>query len=100
MTIEKTENGKEITLALEGWLDAVSSEKFAAVTEEINDASAIILNFEKVEYISSAGLRQVVSCAKKAKDMNAEFSVVGAGKEVMSIFQLTGLDKKINISAE
>ncbi len=100
MTIEKKETGKEITLKLDGWLDAISAEKFTEVTEEIGEASAIILDFEKVEYISSAGLRQVVTCAKKAKDMNAEFSIIKVNKEVMSIFSLTGLDKKMSICSD
>lgn len=100
MNIEKTEIGKEITLKLDGWLDAISAEKFATSLEEISDASAIILDFEKVEYISSAGLRQVVTCARKAKDMNADFSITEVNNEVMNIFSLTGLDKKLNIKTK
>lgn len=100
MTIQKTENGTEITLKLEGWLDALSAESLGAATAEINSATAIIMDFEQVEYISSAGLRQVVACAKKAKDMEAAFSVIRVGKEVMSIFALTGLDKKLTIQAK
>lgn len=97
MTIEKIIEEKAVTLKLDGWLDTVSSQDLAVAIEEIQEASAIVLDFDKVEYISSAGVRQVVSCAKKAKDLSADFSVIKAGKEVMSIFSLTCLDKKINI---
>lgn len=97
MNIEKIVNGNKITIIPEGWLDTASSSELGKATEDISEASAIILDFDKVEYISSAGLRQVVACFKKAKELNAEFSVINAGKEVMSIFSLTGIDKKMNI---
>lgn len=98
MTITKETNGSQITLKLDGWLDTVSSPELGAAVEEITAASAIVLDFDKVEYIASSGLRQVVACHKKAKELGADFSLVNVGTETMSIFQLTGLDKKINIS--
>ena len=100
MTIEKTVNGNEITLKLTGWLDTASAPELGAAGEGIDSASAIILDFENVEYIASAGLRQVVAFRKKAMDLNADFSVINAGKEVMSIFRMTCLDKKINITGK
>ena len=97
MTINKLEENGTITLQLDGWLDTISSPELGAVVDEITEATAIILDFEKVEYIASSGLRQVVACTKKARALNAAFSVINVGTEVMSIFQLTGLDKKIDI---
>lgn len=97
MTIDRIVNGKEITLKIDGWLDVNSANDLGAATEQITEASAIILDFEKVEYISSAGLRQVVASNKKAKELGADFSVIKVTKEVMSIFELTGLHKKINV---
>ena len=97
MTITKlTENGI-ITLSLDGWLDTLSSPELGAAVEEITEAASLVLDFENVEYIASAGLRQVVACTKKAKELGAAFSVINVGQEVMSIFTLTGLDKKIDI---
>lgn len=39
----------------------------------------------------------MVACYKRAKELNAEFSVINANQEIMSIFRMTGIDKKINI---
>ena len=97
MTIETIKNDKEITLKLDGWLDTVSSPELGAVVDAIEEATALTLDFDKVEYIASSGLRQVVASHRKAKELGAAFSVVNVGTETMSIFELTGLDKKIII---
>lgn len=98
MTIEKTVNGTEVLLKLDGWLDVNSALALGEATEGITAASAILLDFERVEYISSAGLRQVFACGKKAKELGAEFSVINVSGAVMSIFELTGLQKKIRVT--
>ena len=97
MTIEKTIEKDATILKLEGWLDTLTSPELACAIDALEATPAIVLDFEKLEYISSAGLRQVVACKKKADFLGAAFSVVNVGKEVYSIFSLTGLDKKIRI---
>lgn len=98
MTIEKTELDGQITLKLDGWLDTVSAPELGEMIDGIEAASAIILDFENVEYIASSGLRQVVAAGKRARELDAEFSVRSVGTEVMSIFRLTGLDKKLAVT--
>lgn len=100
MTITTQKQDDQITLQLDGWLDTLSSPELGAAVDSITAASAIILDFGKVEYIASSGVRQVVACHRKAKELGAAFSVVNVGTEVMSILQLTGLDKKIAISGK
>ena len=97
MNITRTNDNGSITLALDGWLDTASAPELAAQIDAIDSASAIILDFGGVEYIASSGIRQVVACNKRAKELGAEFSVINVGSDVMSIFQLTGLDKKLAI---
>lgn len=100
MTITKTQDGKRVTLKLNGWLDTTTSGSLAAETETITGVESILFDFAELEYISSAGLRQVVATARKAKDMGAEFAVENVGKDVMAVFTLTGLNKKIHITAK
>lgn len=97
MTITTIRENDQITLKLDGWLDTLSAPELEAVAETLEPVSALILDFDQVEYISSAGLRQVVACSKKAKELNASFAVINAHTETMSIFQLTGIDKKLDI---
>lgn len=100
MKIETQNKNGQITLKLDGWLDTISSPELGAAVDAITAADAIILDFDKVEYIASSGLRQVVACHRKAKELGAAFSVIHVGTETMSIFKLTGLDKKLTIIAK
>ena len=100
MTITTQKQDDQITLQLDGWLDTLSSPELGAAVDGITEASAIILDFDKVEYIASSGVRQVVACHRRAKELGAKFSVVNVGTEVMSILQLTGIDKKITVAGK
>ncbi len=98
MDITKENTDGKIVLKLDGWLDTASSPELGAEIEKITEAKSVTLDFLKVEYIASSGLRQVVACHKKARELGADFNVINVCNEIMGIFKLTGLDKKINIS--
>ena len=100
MTITTLKQNDQITFRLDGWLDTLSSPELGAAVDGVTEASAIILDFDKVEYIASSGVRQVVACHRRAKELGAAFSVVNVGTEVMSILQLTGIDKKITVAGK
>lgn len=94
MTVEKTVNGNVAVIRPEGWLDT----KTAPELEEIINALApevtdIVFDFEKLEYISSAGLRLVVAVYKKMNSMKLK----NVSPEIMDIFKLTGFDKRLDI---
>lgn len=99
MEITKTNENGKITLILDGWLDTAAAPALGEEIEKIDSAAEIVLDFDKVEYMASSGLRQVVATHKKAKEIGATLSVINAHTEIMSIFTLTGLDKKISIHA-
>lgn len=87
-------------LSVEGWLDTKSAPELGREIEALSDIEALVLDFEKLEYIASAGLREVVSAYKKMKSMSGEFSVIHVTSEVMDVFKLTGFDQKIDIQAK
>lgn len=97
MNISKQNNDGNITIKLDGWLDTLSSPQLGEEIEKIEKAESIVLDFDRVEYLSSSGLRQIVACHRKSKELEAEFSVINVCNEVMSIFRLTNIDKKLNI---
>ena len=76
MIITKIENDGEIIFKLDGWLDTISSPELGAETEKITAAKSIVLDFDKVEYMASSGLRQVVATSRKAAELGASFSVI------------------------
>ena len=97
MKISKTIENGIVTISPEGWLDTETSPELGEVVESVTEASSIILDFGLVEYMSSAGLRQVLATHKKAKSLDASFSVINVCPAVMSIFKMTNIDKKLDI---
>lgn len=100
MTIAKTMENNTAVLSVEGWLDTKSSPELGNAVSELSDIEGLVLDFEKVEYIASSGLREVVSAYKKMNSMNAAFSVIHVSNEVMDVFSISGLDKKLDIRAK
>ena len=94
MTINE-KNGK-LTICLEGRIDtnnAAQTEKeiFGAVGEKLED---IIIDAEKLEYISSAGLRVLM---KLRKSTNKQFPVINVSRDVYDIFQTTGFTELLDV---
>lgn len=98
MTITKKIDGGKVTLALEGWLDTESSTLLKKEIETLTEYTALVLDFEKLEYISSSGLRQVAAAYKQTQADDADFQIVNVCDEVMDVFTLTALDKVFNIN--
>ena len=97
MKIEKNVENGTVTFAPEGWLDTVSSPELGEMIEAVTDASSLVLDFEHLDYMSSAGLRQVLSAHRKAKSIGASFSIINVCPTVMNIFKMTNIDKKLEI---
>ncbi len=100
MTITKTVENNKAVLSVEGWLDTNSAPELGREIGALSDIESLILDFDKLEYIASAGLREIVSAYKKMKSMNGDFSVIHVGSEVMDVFKLTGFDQTFDIQAK
>ena len=94
MEIEfKNEDGK-LTVKVIGELDTVTSPKLEEeLSNNINDVQEIIFDLEKLKYISSAGIRVLVTMKKKI----GNFKVLNPTNEVMEVFEMTGLVKVFNV---
>lgn len=90
MTITKNLNGTTLTLALEGRLDTTTAPQLEAeVKDSLTGVSELILDFTSLEYISSAGLRVVLS-AQKAMNKQGRMVVRGVNEYVMEVLEVTG----------
>ncbi len=91
MTITKNVEKEVLTLALEGRLDTNTAPELEnKIAEELTaDIQTLILDLKELEYISSAGLRVLLSAQKK---MNKQGSMVvkNANEMIMDVFQVTG----------
>ena len=90
MTINKTKNGTNLTVAVGGRLDTITAPELeAALKDELEGISALTLDFSDLEYISSAGLRVLLS-AQKRMSKQGEMKVTGVSEIIMEIFEVTG----------
>jgi anti-sigma B factor antagonist len=86
MTITKTLNGSECILTVEGRLDAESAPKLRAVVETLDEVSDLTLDFSRLLYISSAGLRVLLLMQKSG----AKVRLTGVNDAVWEILETTG----------
>ena len=90
MTIEKNLNGTELTVTIAGRLDTTTAPALdKAINEEIGDATNLVLDVKDMEYISSAGLRVLLSAQKKMQKIGS-MKVINVCAEVMEVFEMTG----------
>lgn len=89
MTINKSENAGKLILALEGRLDTTTAPNLeAALAEE--DVSEIEFDFSKLEYISSAGLRVLLSAQKAMNARGGRMIITNVPDDVLEVFEITG----------
>ena len=88
MKFEFTNNNRIFNVALDGRLDTVTAPEFDSfLLENTKDAEAIVIDCEKLIYISSAGLRVLLSTHKK---MKGNLKLVNVCELVMEVFEMTG----------
>ena len=97
MTIQKTKNGTELTVAPEGRLDTLTAPELEAeLKASLDGVTALTLDLKKLEYLSSAGLRVLLS-TQKLMCKQGSMKVTGVQSEVMEIFDMTGFSDILTI---
>ncbi len=90
MTIEKSQEGSRLNITFEGRLDTTAAPKLEAeLKRSVSDIEELIFDFEKLEYISSAGLRVLLS-AQKVMNKQGSMTVKNVNDVVMEVFEVTG----------
>ena len=90
MTIYQTKEGNALTLALEGRLDTLTAPQLeAALKEALPGVEALTFDLAKLDYISSAGLRVLLS-AQKTMNRQGAMKVKNANEMILEIFEVTG----------
>ena len=90
MNIEQKRNGSALTIAPEGYLDTTTAPELRAVLETALDGvTELTFDFEKLEYISSSGLRLLLF-AQKAMNEQGTMKVIHANNIILEIFEVTG----------
>ena len=96
LNINKTvENGK-IVFKPEGRLDTVTAPQLEEALKELDAVTSLTFDFEKLEYISSAGLRVLLS-AQKMMNRQGEMKLCNVNETIMEIFEVTGFSDILTI---
>ena len=97
MNINKTLNDTEMTIALEGRLDtATAPDLEKELASSLAGVTALTLDFAELEYISSAGLR-VLLTAQKTMNKQGSMKLIHVGEVIMEIFEVTGFSDILTI---
>ena len=90
MTIEIKRNATETTITLVGRLDTTTAPALdKTIAEDIGDTKNLVLNIKGLEYISSAGLRVLLSAQKKMQKIGS-MKVTNVCEAIMEVFEMTG----------
>ena len=97
LNINKTLNAGIAVFTLEGRLDTMSAPELEqAIKEALPGLTALTLDLEKLDYVSSAGLRVFLS-AQKAMNGQGKMTVCHVNETVMEIFDVTGFTDILTI---
>lgn len=92
MHITTTEQGAVTVIAIEGRLDGLHAQEaeqtFLSLAQ--GDRTRFVLDFSRMDYISSAGLRVVLVAAKKVRSLQGRLVCAGMSDSVKEIFEMSG----------
>lgn len=97
MTINKNQEGNKLEILLEGRLDTTTSPMLETELKQALDGiTELTFNFEKLEYISSAGLR-ILLAAQKRMSRQGSMVVKNVNEVIAEVFEVTGFSDILTI---
>ena len=100
MNIKKTPEGEILKVSIEGRVDTTTAPQLESELKSSYDGvKELILDISAMDYISSAGLRVLLS-AQKVMNKQGSMTVKGASEDIMEIFEVTGFSDILNIESE
>lgn len=97
MTIEKTINGTAAVLKIAGMLDTETAPELEKIFDaDLTGINDLVLDFEELEYVSSAGLRVILK-AQKLMNAVGKMTICHVNESIMEIFEITGFDSILSI---
>lgn len=96
MEIKKTQNEEKVVLALEGRLDTTTAPQLEAYVKDLEGVEELTLDFDKLTYISSAGLR-VLLAAQKIMEKQGSMKLQNVCADIMEVFDITGFADILDI---
>ena len=89
MDIKRELNGDTLVVSIDGRINTNTAPEFEEALSNLDDVKHLVLDFENVAYISSAGLRVVLS-TQKVMNRQGDMVVRNVKPEVLEVFEMTG----------
>ncbi|MBQ4256601.1 MAG: STAS domain-containing protein [Oscillospiraceae bacterium] len=97
MNVNKIKDAGKLTAVIEGRVDTTTAPELEkSLKEDMEGCTELILDFKAVEYISSAGLRVLLS-AQKIMSKQGEMTLINVNSDIMEIFEVTGFSDILTI---
>ncbi len=97
MNINTEKNGNEFIISIEGRLDTITAPELETIVRtSLEGIISLVLDFSKLEYISSAGLR-VVLTAQKIMNKQGKMVIRNVNSDVHEVFDITGFSDILTI---
>lgn len=99
MDIKELRVGNALVILAEGRLDSLSANDFEEKVIQCIDSGekSILLDFSMIDYISSAGLRALLTSVKRQKEKGGGLAICGLSGSVKEIFRVSGFDTVVDI---
>ena len=97
MKIDTKKDGNSLLINLEGRLDTNTFQDLEKVTDNIDGIKKLTFDFEKLDYISSAGLRVLLTCQKKMNNISGTMTIKNVKEEIQEVFDMTGFSDILTI---
>ena len=101
MEISISESGDVRVLSFQGNLDTGTSPEAESQINDLIEAGAqkLLVNFEKLDYISSAGLRVLLATAKKLKPGGGDLKICCLNQTVQEVFDISGFSTILSVTS-
>jgi len=99
MKIDVKQDGEIFVVELEGRMDTNTSPEFQKEMEAYysKEGFNMILDFDKLDFVSSAGLRVLLLIQKKSKALNGSLVIKNVKPEIQEVFDMTGFSDILTI---
>lgn len=98
MELQTIQTDDITTIAVKGRLDTVTSQEFDSSVSQLNLTSGdVVIDCAEMEYISSAGLRSLITVLKRVKAADKELRLINLTPSVKPVFDMTGFSTLFNL---
>lgn len=101
LNLTSKKEGNTLTVSLSGELNTQSAPSFKELLEEqLPGSTQLILDFAECDFVSSAGLRILLSTFKKLQSEQGQMKIINVGANLKEVFFITGLDVVFGLREE